>query len=167
MGSSLNPTMGHFAHNVVKANFNNTPIFYQRYVDDVLAVFKDKEDSIPFLKHMSSLNENLQFTIEHSVNNKITFLDKQLGNKTIKTFWHIKNTNTGIYLQKSAFSPTIESWSTLPVSSKSVTIFLRPKPKPKTPLNLSYDHRAINGADAARFCNTLKSLIETPKLMLI
>ena len=28
------------------------------------------------------------------------------------------------------------------------------------PLSLSYDHRIINGADAARFCTCLKSILE-------
>ena len=42
-----------------------------------------------------------------------------------------------------------------------------PKPKPQTPLNLSYDHRAINGADAAKFCACYKSLLEDPRKMLI
>ena len=42
-----------------------------------------------------------------------------------------------------------------------------PKPKPKTPLNLSYDHRAINGADAARFCAHYAGLIADPRRLMI
>jgi pyruvate dehydrogenase E2 component (dihydrolipoamide acetyltransferase) len=34
------------------------------------------------------------------------------------------------------------------------------------PLSLSYDHRAINGADAARFCSTLRELLAKPKDLL-
>lgn len=41
-----------------------------------------------------------------------------------------------------------------------------PKPKPHTPLSLSYDHRAINGADAAKFCGFHKTLLEDPRKML-
>jgi len=35
------------------------------------------------------------------------------------------------------------------------------------PLCLSYDHRVINGADAARFCRKLAMLLEDPELLLL
>lgn len=41
------------------------------------------------------------------------------------------------------------------------------EPVPMTPLDLSYDHRVINGADAARFMRYYCSLIEDPRRMLI
>jgi pyruvate dehydrogenase E2 component (dihydrolipoamide acetyltransferase) len=34
-------------------------------------------------------------------------------------------------------------------------------------LSLSIDHRVIDGADAARFVNTLKEYLETPELLLL
>ncbi len=42
-----------------------------------------------------------------------------------------------------------------------------PRPVPMVPLDLSYDHRVLNGADAARFMAMLKSRIETPGTLLI
>ncbi len=42
-----------------------------------------------------------------------------------------------------------------------------PRPVPMVPLDLSYDHRAINGADAARFMKRLVSLIAVPSQMII
>ena len=42
-----------------------------------------------------------------------------------------------------------------------------PRPVPMVPLDLSYDHRVINGADAARFMAMLKSGIETPATLMI
>ncbi|MBD1545807.1 dihydrolipoamide acetyltransferase, partial [Labrenzia aggregata] len=41
------------------------------------------------------------------------------------------------------------------------------QPKPMVPLDLSYDHRVINGADAARFLATYASLISEPKRMML
>ncbi|MFS4583183.1 2-oxo acid dehydrogenase subunit E2 [Phaeobacter sp. C3_T13_0] len=42
-----------------------------------------------------------------------------------------------------------------------------PRPVPMAPLDLSYDHRAINGADAARFMNHLTGLLADPRQMMI
>lgn len=40
-------------------------------------------------------------------------------------------------------------------------------PVPTVPLDLSYDHRVINGADAARFLSRYRDLIRDPDLLLI
>ncbi len=42
-----------------------------------------------------------------------------------------------------------------------------PRPVPMVPLDLSYDHRVINGADAARFMATLVRQIAEPRRMLL
>ncbi len=42
-----------------------------------------------------------------------------------------------------------------------------PRPVPMAPLDLSYDHRVINGADAARFMNHLTQLLADPRQMLV
>ncbi|RYH08751.1 2-oxo acid dehydrogenase subunit E2 [Tropicimonas sp. IMCC6043] len=42
-----------------------------------------------------------------------------------------------------------------------------PRPAPMLPLDLSYDHRVINGADAARFMAHLCRLLADPRRMLI
>ncbi|MDU8944142.1 2-oxo acid dehydrogenase subunit E2 [Ovoidimarina sediminis] len=42
-----------------------------------------------------------------------------------------------------------------------------PKPVPMVPLDLSYDHRVINGADAARFTSFLAALLADPRRMLV
>ena len=36
-----------------------------------------------------------------------------------------------------------------------------------TPLDMSYDHRVINGAEAARFVEHLLLMIAEPRLMLV
>ncbi len=42
-----------------------------------------------------------------------------------------------------------------------------PRPVPMVPLDLSYDHRVINGADAARFMSRLTQYIENPRQLLM
>ncbi|MGY6695652.1 MAG: 2-oxo acid dehydrogenase subunit E2 [Roseinatronobacter sp.] len=43
----------------------------------------------------------------------------------------------------------------------------RPRPVPMVPLNLSYDHQVINGADAARYMAKLRTGIETRATVMI
>jgi pyruvate dehydrogenase E2 component (dihydrolipoamide acetyltransferase) len=35
------------------------------------------------------------------------------------------------------------------------------------PLNLSFDHRVVDGADAARFMNVVKEALENPERLLL
>jgi pyruvate dehydrogenase E2 component (dihydrolipoamide acetyltransferase) len=42
-----------------------------------------------------------------------------------------------------------------------------PRPVPMVPLDLSYDHRVINGADAARFVSYLAGLIVDPRRIMV
>jgi len=41
------------------------------------------------------------------------------------------------------------------------------KPKPMAPLDLSYDHRVINGADAAKFVATLAKYLSDPRYLMV
>jgi len=41
------------------------------------------------------------------------------------------------------------------------------QPVPMVPLDLSYDHRVINGADAARFMTYFAGLLTDPRRMMI
>ena len=107
MGSSLGPTMANFALDMIERQFRHYPIFYCRYVDDIFAIFSNKNEADEYLKHINSFHPNLQFTIEHSINNYLNFLDVTIEviNDKITTKWHIKRTNTGVYLCKTAYSP--------------------------------------------------------------
>ena len=53
--------------------------------------------------------------------------------------------------------------------TETVTVWhgATPEPVPMVPLDLSYDHRVINGAEAARFMAYFISLIEDPRRMMI
>jgi len=108
MGSSLGPTMAAFALDIIERKFNTTPLFYTRYVDDVFAIFRNKDEAEQFLLHINSFHPSLQFTIEHSVDNELNFLDVtvKLKDNIISTKWFMKKTNTGIYLPKTSYSPT-------------------------------------------------------------
>ena len=88
-------------------HFNSSPLFYQRYVDDIFAVCNTKSTALNFVEHINTLYPGLKFTAEHSIYNGINFLDLNIKciNGQINTNCHIKGTNTAIYLPKISFSP--------------------------------------------------------------
>lgn len=53
--------------------------------------------------------------------------------------------------------------------TQTVTVWVggTPRPVPMLPLDLSYDHRVINGADAARFMARLTGLLADPRRIMI
>ena len=53
----------------------NEPKFYLRYVDDVLAVFNNDQDSLNFFNYFNNRHPNIKFTIENLINYSIAFLD--------------------------------------------------------------------------------------------
>ena len=53
----------------------NSPLYYKRYVDDTFAIFKDDNQKNSFLNKLNIMHNNLEFTKENAVNNKLAFLD--------------------------------------------------------------------------------------------
>ena len=46
----------------------NKPKFYLRYVDDILAAFENKQDSLKFLKFLNYRHPNTKCAIEKQIN---------------------------------------------------------------------------------------------------
>ena len=51
------------------------PTFYKRYVDDAFLLFKSRSDSELFLSYFNGRHPNINFTIEHEVDGRLSFLD--------------------------------------------------------------------------------------------
>lgn len=104
MGSPLSPILT----NIIMSDLEDRAIsslpislsFYVRYVDDiVLAALKQ------YIQHIfqvfNSLHNRLRFTIEHSNNNSINFLDTTIiinNNYNIEFNWYSKPTFSGRFL---------------------------------------------------------------------
>ena len=56
------------------STFTPTPRFWKRYVDDTCTAMP-KEYITPFHKHLNSINEHIQFTMEVEQNGSLPFLD--------------------------------------------------------------------------------------------
>ena len=81
MGSPLGPIMANafmcsFEENMLEdCPLSFRPLFYKRYVDDTIALFRTKEAAERFLEYMNRLHPNIKFTIEHEHENQLPFLD--------------------------------------------------------------------------------------------
>ena len=113
MGSPLGPT---FANVFLGFHENNwlescptqfRPLYYRRYIDDVLVLFKDKTHVKKFLRYLNSKHNNIEFTHEEEDNNTLAFLDikiTRINNKFITSIYR-KKTFSGVYLNFHSFLP--------------------------------------------------------------
>ena len=112
MGSPLtsvlaNVFMGFYDSKWLNEYNLNKPIFYLRFVDDILAAFDNEQDSLNFLDVLNKRHPNIKFTIEKQINPFIAFLDvSTLGinnqNLTLQTCH--KSTYTGLFLNFNRFT---------------------------------------------------------------
>ena len=93
MGSSLatvlaNTFMGFYESKWLNEYNLNKPKFYSRYVDDILAAFDSKQDSLNFSNFLNNSRHNITFTTGKQINHSIVFLVSIIK---ISHFIHITN----------------------------------------------------------------------------
>jgi len=119
MGSPLSPIISDLVmcdlEDKVLNSLSIQPIFYYRYVDDIiLSTYEEEIHSI--LEKFNSYHHRLKFTIESEANHCLNFLDITLHirNNSIVTDWFHKITFSGRYLSY---------FSNHPISHKIGTIY--------------------------------------------
>ena len=101
MGSPLAPVLAnifmgfHQSKSLNEYNLNK-PKFYLRYVDDILAAFDNKQDSLNFLNLLNNGHPSIKFTIEKQINHSIFQINHQpysfqVSIIKISLFKHITN----------------------------------------------------------------------------
>ena len=109
MGNSLGPTLANafflplrnckWLENYCPSDFK--PLFYRRYVDDTLILFRDPSHVAKFLDYLNSQHSCIKFTFDIEDNNQLNFLDVEIT-KTENSFqisvFH-KSTFFGLGLQ--------------------------------------------------------------------
>ena len=83
--------IGFYKSNWLNEYNPNKPNFYLRYVDDILAAFKNEQDSLNVLDFLNKRHSNIIFMIEKQINHSISFLDVFLSginnqNLTLQTY---------------------------------------------------------------------------------
>ena len=94
MGFSFAPVlanlfMGFHEQNWIDQTTNVKPIFYKRYVDDIVAVFESESDAHAFYSYLNIRHENIKFTFEKEKDNKLPFLDIFINNYESDLYIHL------------------------------------------------------------------------------
>jgi pyruvate dehydrogenase E2 component (dihydrolipoamide acetyltransferase) len=149
-------------------DMKNNQIIYKKYYNIGIAVDTDRGLLVPVIRNIDRKNvieiavELTQLT-EKARNRKLTIEEMQGGNFSISNLGGIGGTG---------FSPIIHSpeVAILGVSrARTEAVYVDEifVPRLLLPLALSYDHRLIDGADAARFLSWLVEALETPFLLML
>ena len=143
-------------------------IIYKHYYHLGVAVDTDKGLVVPVLrdvdkKSVQEIAKEMAETAERARQGKLKPEDMQGGTFTVSNLGGIGGT---------AFSPIV-NWPQVAILGLSRSR-LQPvwkdgqwTPRLQLPLSLSYDHRVIDGAAAARFCRMLAEMLENPLVMLL
>lgn len=144
----------------------NNEIIYKNYINIGVAVDTERGLLVPVVravneKSIKTLCVELTHLAQRARAKKLSIEEMQGGNFTISNLGGIGGTG---------FTPIIHSpeVAILGVSrgqTKAVHITGRFEPRLMLPLSLSYDHRVIDGADAARFLAWIVQAIEQPLLL--
>ena len=112
MGSPLGPTLANvfLCHHKKWLNDcpnNFKPVFYKRYVDDVLVLLKKSEHVQLFVNYMTSKHKNISFSYETEKDGAMPFLDVNIfrENGKFATNVHRKETFSRVYTNFSSFIP--------------------------------------------------------------
>lgn len=143
-------------------------IIYKKYYHIGVAVDTDRGLLVPVIRDVNQksiieLSVELSEAAEKARNKKLSMEDMQGGNFSISNLGGIGGT---------AFTPVVNSpeVAILGVSRASreqVYVNDQFEPRMMLPLTLSYDHRLIDGADAARFLRWIAEAIEEPFMIVL
>ena len=80
MGSPLAPTlanliMGYCEKKWLAHQRVSKVLFYRRYIDDILCIFKNESDVDDFYSFINTQHPNIRFTFEKEIDKKLPFLD--------------------------------------------------------------------------------------------
>lgn len=147
-------------------DMGNEEIIYKRYINVGIAVDTDRGLLVPVIrdvdkKNIIELAVELATISKKARDKKLTAADMEGGSFTITNLGGVGGT---------AFTPIINhpEVAILGMSrSRIEPVWVHDKFEPRTllPLSLSYDHRIIDGADAARFTRWIVDALEQPFLL--
>jgi pyruvate dehydrogenase E2 component (dihydrolipoamide acetyltransferase) len=141
-------------------------IVYKKYYRIGVAVDTDRGLLVPVIrdvdkKNMVELSTELAAAAERARNKKTTLEELQGGTFTITNLGGIG----GTYFSPIVNEPEVAILGVSRSRMEPVYINGQFEPRRMLPLSLSYDHRLIDGADAARFLRWIVEALEQPFLL--
>jgi Reverse transcriptase (RNA-dependent DNA polymerase) len=126
MGSPVSPVLAGLVMEELEisvlASLNFSPIFYKRYVDDIIVCLPTDEIDV-FFNAFNDYTPSLNFTIEYQVDRTIPFLEVQIIQNfdgTISTDWYHKSTWSERYLNFNSHLPISYKRNTVSLLCKKV-----------------------------------------------
>jgi pyruvate dehydrogenase E2 component (dihydrolipoamide acetyltransferase) len=143
-------------------------IIYKKYVHLGLAVDTDRGLLVPVIrdadhKNVTQISIEVGQLAEKARNRKLTLDEMQGATFTISNLGGIG----GVGFTPIVNSPEVAILGVSKSSFEPVYIDEKFEPRLMMPFSLSYDHRLIDGADAARFMKWVKEAIENPFLLML
>ena len=141
-------------------------IIYKRYCHIGVAVDTRHGLLVPVIRNVDQKNiielaTELNQAVEKARNRKLGLEEMQGGTFTISNLGSIGGTNFAPIIN----SPEVAIFGVSRSRIEPVFIEDQFQPRLMLPLALSYDHRLIDGADAARFLRRLVDVLENPFLL--
>lgn len=142
-------------------DFNNKEIIYKKYIHMGVAVDTERGLLVPVIrdvnkKTITELSVELGEMAEKARNKKIMPDELQGGNFAISNLGGIGGTG----FTPIVYRPNVAILGVSRSSTEPVFIDGEFKPRTMLPLSLSYDHRLIDGAEAARFLRWICEALE-------
>lgn len=147
---------------------NKKEIIYKKYFNVGIAVDTDRGLLVPVIrdtdkKTITDISAELNNLAEKARTKKITPDEMDGGNFTISNLGGIG----GTAFTPIVYSPQVAILGVSRASIEAVYINGNFEPKMMMPLMLTYDHRIIDGADAARFLRWICEVLENPMTILL
>jgi pyruvate dehydrogenase E2 component (dihydrolipoamide acetyltransferase) len=141
-------------------------IIYKKYCNIGVAVDTDRGLLVPVIrnadkKNILELSVELTELSERARNRKITIEEMQGGSFTITNLGGIGGVNFSPIIN----SPEVAILGMARAARQPVFVDGQIAPRLTLPLALSYDHRLIDGADAARFLRWVAEALQQPLLL--
>ncbi|HMS64207.1 MAG TPA: 2-oxo acid dehydrogenase subunit E2 [Ignavibacteria bacterium] len=147
-------------------DLNKKEIVYKKYFNIGIAVDTDRGLLVPVIKNtdkksITEISVELNELAEKARNRKISLEEMDGGNFTISNLGGIGGTG----FNPIVYSPQVAILGVSRGSKEAVYIDNVFEPRLMLPLSLTYDHRIIDGAEAARFLRWIAESLENPMKM--
>lgn len=141
-------------------------IIQKKYYNIGIAVDTERGLVVPVLKDVANksikqISKELSILIMKAKNKRLTVEDMSGGCFTISSLGGI----SGKFFTPIINPPEVAILGLSKINTKPIFINNKFKPRKILPISLSYDHRVIDGADAARFTKLFSEIISNPKLL--